>query len=107
MTFLRSILIILVMSIVVKSILTSTTRGVLLSILEKILESYLENTSLGMLLTLDISINLILSHSSSKHNKTHTTQNTRNQCKAKNPKQFEVAKDYCINQNDDSRDFNF
>ena len=107
MTFLRSILIILVMSIVVKSILTSTTRGVLLSILEKILESYLENTSLGMLLTLDISINLILSHSSSKHKKTHTTQNTRNQCKAKNPKQFKAAKDYCINQNDDSRDFNF
>ena len=98
-------------SIVVKSnlssILTSTTRGVLLSSLEKILESYLENTSLGMLLTLDISINLILSHSSSTHSKTHTTQNTKNQSKAKNPKQFEAAKHYCPNLNDDSGDFNF
>ena len=61
MTIRRSIT--LVMSIVVKSNLLSilTSTGVLLSILKRIVESYLENTSLGMLLTLAISINLILS----------------------------------------------
>ena len=96
-------------SIVVKSnlssILTSTTRGVLLSILEEILESYLENTSLGMLLTLAISINLILSQSSSTQQNTHTTQNTRNQCKAK---KLDAAKQqHCLNLNDsDSGHFN-
>ena len=89
------------------SILTSTTRGVLLSILKKILESYLENTSLGMLLTLPISIKHILSQSSStQHNKTHKTQNTRNECKAKFPAQKTIedgkAKHCSLNLNDDS-----
>ena len=87
------------------SILTSTTRGVLLSILKKILESYLENTSLGMLLTLPISIKHILSQSSStQHNKTHKTQETSVKLNSQKNKTIEdgKAKHCSLNLNDDS-----